>query len=52
MLIVLWLLGWMGMARLVRSTVLSLREREFVEAAKVSGASPGGSSARRSCRTW
>ncbi|MGW7787033.1 MULTISPECIES: ABC transporter permease [Streptomyces] len=40
MLIVLWLLGWMGMARLVRSTVLSLREREFVEAAKVSGASP------------
>ncbi|MEU3950919.1 ABC transporter permease [Streptomyces achromogenes] len=40
MLIVLWLLGWMGMARLVRSTVLSLREREFVEAARVSGASP------------
>jgi peptide/nickel transport system permease protein len=40
MLIVLWLLGWMSMARLVRSTVLSLREREFVEAAKVSGASP------------
>ncbi|MFI1481014.1 ABC transporter permease [Streptomyces sp. NPDC020747] len=39
-LIVLWLLGWMGMSRLVRSTVLSLREREFVEAAKVSGASP------------
>jgi peptide/nickel transport system permease protein len=39
-LIVLWLLGWMGMARLVRSTVLSLREREFVEAAKVAGASP------------
>ncbi|GHH21373.1 ABC transporter permease [Streptomyces rubradiris] len=40
MLIVLWLLGWMGMARLVRSTVLSLREREFVDAARVSGASP------------
>lgn len=39
-LIVLWVLGWMGMARLVRSTVLSLREREFVEAAKVAGASP------------
>jgi peptide/nickel transport system permease protein len=39
-LIVLWLLGWMGMARIVRSTVLSLREREFVEAARVSGASP------------
>ncbi len=40
MLIVLWVLGWMGMARLIRSTVLSLRDREFVEAAKVAGASP------------
>ncbi|MEG3629645.1 ABC transporter permease [Streptomyces poriticola] len=39
-LIVLWVLGWMGMARLVRSVVLALREREFIEAAKVSGASP------------
>jgi peptide/nickel transport system permease protein len=39
-IIVLWVLGWMGMARLVRSQVLSLREREFVEAAKVAGASP------------
>ena len=38
--LVMWFLGWMGMARLVRSSVLSLREREFVEAAKVSGASP------------
>ncbi|MCZ7416723.1 ABC transporter permease [Streptomyces sp. WMMC897] len=39
MLIILSLLGWMGMARLVRSQTLSLREREFVEAARVSGAS-------------
>lgn len=39
-LLVLWALGWMGMSRIVRSTILSLREREFVEAAKVSGASP------------
>ncbi|WP_340558288.1 ABC transporter permease [Streptomyces sp. GSL17-111] len=39
MLVVLSFLGWMGMARLVRSATLSLREREFVEAAKVSGAS-------------
>lgn len=39
-IIVLWVLGWMSMARLVRSTALSLREREFVEAAKVAGASP------------
>ncbi|MEU1483073.1 ABC transporter permease [Streptomyces sp. NPDC005752] len=38
-LLVMWFLGWMGMARLVRGSVLSLREREFVEAAKVSGAS-------------
>ena len=40
MITVLWFLGWMSMARLVRSQVLSLREREFVEAAKVTGASP------------
>ncbi|AXK33941.1 ABC transporter permease [Streptomyces armeniacus] len=40
MITVLWFLGWMGMARLVRSQVLTLREREFVEAAKVTGASP------------
>jgi peptide/nickel transport system permease protein len=39
-IVVMWFLGWMGMARLVRSQVLSLREREFIEAAKVSGASP------------
>ncbi|MFM9559242.1 ABC transporter permease [Streptomyces caniscabiei] len=39
-ILVMWFLGWMGLARLVRSSVLSLREREFVEAAKVSGASP------------
>ncbi|WP_343243947.1 ABC transporter permease [Streptomyces sp. SID13726] len=38
-ILVMWVLGWMGMARLVRSSALSLREREFVEAAKVSGAS-------------
>ncbi|WP_327353663.1 ABC transporter permease [Streptomyces sp. NBC_01304] len=37
---VMWFLGWMGLARLIRSVTLSLREREFVEAAKVSGASP------------
>lgn len=40
MVTVLWFLGWMSMARLVRSQVLTLREREFVEAAKVTGASP------------
>ncbi|OEU87658.1 ABC transporter permease [Streptomyces oceani] len=39
-IIVLWVLGWMSMARLVRSQVLTLREREFVEAAKVAGMPP------------
>ena len=38
-ILVMWFLGWMSMARLVRGAVLSLREREFVEAAQVSGAS-------------
>ncbi|MEM2292372.1 MAG: ABC transporter permease [Nitrososphaerota archaeon] len=32
-------LGWMGFAKVVRSQVLSLRERAFVEAAKAAGAS-------------
>ncbi|MDO8364503.1 MAG: ABC transporter permease [Actinomycetota bacterium] len=31
--------GWMGVARLVRGSVLSLKEREFVEAARAVGAS-------------
>lgn len=35
-----WVLGWMSLARILRGTTLSLREREFIEAAKVSGASP------------
>ncbi|MFD8483161.1 ABC transporter permease [Kitasatospora sp. NPDC059673] len=38
--IVLSLLGWMGLARILRGTALALREREFIEAAKVTGASP------------
>jgi len=37
-IIVLTLLGWMGFARSVRSMVLSLRERPFIEAAKAAGA--------------
>lgn len=35
------LVGWPGMVRLVRSQVLGLRNREFVEAARVLGASDG-----------
>ncbi|MFG2893697.1 ABC transporter permease [Streptomyces sp. NPDC048248] len=40
LILVQWGLGWMGLARLLRGQVLSLREREFVEAAKITGASP------------
>ncbi len=38
--LVIGLLSWMGVARLVRGEILSLREREFVEAARAIGASP------------
>lgn len=38
MISLLTLVGWMGTARLVRGTVLSLREKEFVEAARAIGA--------------
>lgn len=37
--IVLGLASWTGLARLVRGEVLGLREREFVDAARVAGAS-------------
>ncbi len=38
LIILLGLLGWMGFAKLIRSQVLSLRERAFIESAKASGA--------------
>ncbi|GAA3008584.1 ABC transporter permease [Kitasatospora albolonga] len=37
---VLVIFGWAGLARLIRGTALAFREREFVEAARVTGASP------------
>jgi ABC-type dipeptide/oligopeptide/nickel transport system permease subunit len=37
-IMVIGLLGWMGFARVVRSQVLSLKERPYVEAAKAVGA--------------
>lgn len=40
LILVQWFLGWMSLARILRGTSLALREREFIEAAKVSGASP------------
>ena len=39
--LILALLFWVGFARIVRGTFLSLREKEFVEAAKASGAGDG-----------
>ncbi len=38
-MIVIGLTGWMGVARLVRAEFLSLKKRDFVLAAKISGAS-------------
>ena len=37
--LVLGLFGWTGLARLVRGEFMALREREFVDAARVAGAS-------------
>lgn len=39
--VLLALFSWMGIARIVRSQTLSLKERMFVEAAKATGASSG-----------
>lgn len=39
-ILVIGLLSWMGVARLVRAEVLSLRERDFVAAAQALGAAP------------
>nr|WSY52011.1 ABC transporter permease [Streptomyces sp. NBC_00886] len=40
LIVVLTFFGWATIARLLRGQVLALREREFVEAAKITGASP------------
>jgi ABC-type dipeptide/oligopeptide/nickel transport system permease subunit len=37
LIFILTVFGWMGMTRLIRGQVLSLREREFVQAAQVMG---------------
>jgi peptide/nickel transport system permease protein len=39
-ILIIGLTSWPGLARLVRAEVLSLRERDFVEAARALGASP------------
>jgi peptide/nickel transport system permease protein len=41
LVIALTAMGWTGYARLVRGEVLSLREREYVQAANALGARPG-----------
>jgi len=41
LIILLGLLGWNGFARVVRSQVLSLKERPFIEASKAAGAGSG-----------
>ena len=38
--IAIGLVNWVNLARLVRGQVLSLKEKEFIEAAKMTGASP------------
>ena len=50
-ILVLGLFGWPPIARIVRGQVLSIREREFIDAARLMGASAGGCTSRRSCRT-
>jgi peptide/nickel transport system permease protein len=39
--LIIGLLSWLGVARLIRAEFLSLKEREFVQAARVSGAPTG-----------
>jgi peptide/nickel transport system permease protein len=46
MVIVIGLLSWMELARIIRANVLSLRRREFVEAAQTIGARPAAVIAR------
>ncbi|HCT79679.1 MAG TPA: ABC transporter permease [Micromonosporaceae bacterium] len=41
LIVVFAVFGWTGTARLVRGQVISLREREFIEAARASGAGLG-----------
>ena len=41
-MVVIGLTSWMGVTRLVRAEALSLREREFVAAARLAGSPPGG----------
>ena len=50
-IIVLAALGWMYVARIVRGQVLSIKEKEFVEAARAAGASSARDHAAHPART-
>ncbi len=41
-MVIIGLTSWMGMARLVRAETLTLRERDFVAAARLAGTRPSG----------
>ena len=45
------IVNWVGLARLVRGQVLSLRRKEFVEAARMIGSSTRASCSSTSCPT-
>ena len=49
--IVIGLTSWATTARIIRSQVLSVKERMFVDRARVIGCGPAGSCAATSCRT-
>ena len=48
---VIGITGWAGTSRIIRSQVLSVKERTFVERSQALGASRPGSCASRSCPT-
>ena len=51
MALIIVMLGWMGTTLVVRAQVLTMKERQFVSVAKLSGMGPWASSSRRSCPT-
>ena len=51
-ILVLVITGWAGSARVLRSQALSIRGKDFVAAAIVTGERGSGSCSGRSCRTW
>ena len=48
---VIGITSWSSTARIIRSQTLSLKERAFVDRARVVGASPATSCGGTSCRT-